>query len=116
MAALRPFLALLLCLVLIGTGGAMAVARGEMAGAQELVICTEHGQATVYLDARGRPTGAGHICPDCTMGTLASAPVVAALPLPSDAARAAELRLPAPRLPDDLIPGPVRARDPPVWS
>ncbi|WP_028028943.1 hypothetical protein [Gemmobacter nectariphilus] len=65
----------LLCLVLALTSGTMAVARGQMAAAGSIVICSGYGVITVLVDDRGEPLGTVHPCPDCI-----AAHVVALLP------------------------------------
>lgn len=62
---MRAVLGLLLALVLSVTSATAAVARGQMAGAVEMVVCAGAGTATVTLDASGTPVSAHH-CPACT--------------------------------------------------
>ena len=70
----------LLCLVLALTSGTMAVARGQMAAAGSIVICSGYGIVTVLVDERGAPLGTVHPCPDCiaahVVALLPPAPVV----------------------------------------
>ncbi|MDX5359325.1 MAG: hypothetical protein LPK12_16495 [Rhodobacterales bacterium] len=70
----------LLCLVLALTSGTMAVARGQMAAAGSIVICSGYGVITVLVDERGEPLGTVHPCPDCiaahVMALLPPMPVV----------------------------------------
>ena len=68
MTPLRPILALCLCALLALTSQTMAVARGALAPAGTMVLCTGTGPVTVLVDADGKPTGAVHICPDCALG------------------------------------------------
>ncbi|WP_436398933.1 DUF2946 family protein [Roseobacter sp. S98] len=63
---IRPFLAILLALMLGLTGQSMAVARGATAATGQMVICTGTSTVTIYTDAEGNRTSAPHICPDCT--------------------------------------------------
>jgi len=73
----RSLLPVLLACVMAMTGITMAMARGQMAAAQSMVICTGYGVVTIAVDARGNPVEVVHPCPDCTMAlALAPAPVV----------------------------------------
>lgn len=110
MTRARSLFAILLALVLIGTGGGMAVARGEMAVDRQIVICTGHGVEVIRLDAEGKRVS-GHVCPDCVIALeLAEA---APLPRLAGALWAAAFVLPV----AGMLPGraalPARARDPP---
>lgn len=77
---LRRALAVLLVLMLSVTSVTAAVARGQMAGAVDLVICAGGGVATVTLDAAGQPVTRVHHCPVCTAASAsmegAAAPAV----------------------------------------
>lgn len=72
MNRLRPVVALFLALTLVLTSGAMALARGQVAVAGTVVICTGQGVATVPVDSRGRPVGPAYICPDCALSLIAT--------------------------------------------
>ncbi|MEO9650802.1 MAG: hypothetical protein ABJ360_06290 [Roseobacter sp.] len=61
----NTFFGVFLALMLVLTGQSMAVARGSMAAAGQMVICTGVGTTTVYIDAEGNPTAAPHVCPEC---------------------------------------------------
>lgn len=73
MMVLRSLAPVLLAIVMALTGITMAVARGQMAGAQSVVICSGYGIVTIQLDQRGEPIDTVHPCPDCTV-VLALAP------------------------------------------
>lgn len=62
---LRAILWLWLVLMLSLTSVTAAVARGQMAGSADMVICAGGTEATVTLDAFGRAM-VRHPCPDCT--------------------------------------------------
>jgi hypothetical protein len=96
MIRLRVLVAVCLALVLIGTSGAMAVARGQMAAGpgQILVICVADGTAPLRVDADGNPIAPAHACPDCVLAGFAPTPETRALAAPVEMARAAVL-LPA---------------------
>ena len=64
---IRPFFAILLCSLLAITGQSMAVARGAAAATGQMVICSGETTKVIYTDARGLPTAAPHVCPDCVM-------------------------------------------------
>lgn len=71
---------LVVCLSL--TAVTAAVARGQMAGATEIVICAGTGVTSVTLDATGKRVEA-HPCPVCTAATSgASVPVAAVVVRP----------------------------------
>jgi len=84
--------ALFLALCIALTSQAFALARGQAAAAGEMVICTGAGFVTVEVDAKGRPVGPGHICPDAVVALagLSAGPAGAVMPLP--VARIAEVR------------------------
>lgn len=71
---LRRLLAICLALTLVGTSGAMAVARGQMAAdpGTIAVICVGSETETLRLDAEGNPVHASHTCPDCALIGLAA--------------------------------------------
>src|SRR6056297_1935912 len=72
MTAARAYLAFALAFVLTFTGQSMALARTAPDPAGQMVLCTGSGPVTVLLDAEGQPTGAVHVCPDCTLSLLAA--------------------------------------------
>ncbi|MBV0911322.1 hypothetical protein [Anianabacter salinae] len=81
----RALLSCLLVAVLVLTGPAMTLARGQSMAVGEMVLCTGTGPVTVPVDADGQPTGPAHICPDCMMSlALGVLPAVAA-PVPPTA-------------------------------
>ncbi len=45
----------------------MAQARMTPGPKGHIVLCTGTGPLSVLVDAKGQPTGATHICPDCAM-------------------------------------------------
>lgn len=64
----RTITGFLLAIALMATSVTMAVARGQMAGATGIVICSGYGIVTITVDAEGNPTGPVHPCPDCLAG------------------------------------------------
>lgn len=113
MIRFRPIFAILLSLVLLATGGVMAVARGQAMVAGQIVLCSGTGPVTVNVDATGEPVGPVHICPDCALSLLA------AIPLPDHAIapveRAAALHFALPAIAAASVGSvPSRARAPPV--
>ncbi len=78
---LRRLLAICLALTLVGTSGAMAVARGQMAAEPGMlvVICVGAETDTLLVDAKGNPIHASHICPDCALTGLAALALAADL-------------------------------------
>ncbi len=68
---LRPFISLILALMLVLTSQSMAVARGAAAATGQMVLCTGAGPVAIYTDAEGKPTAAPHICPDAALNILA---------------------------------------------
>jgi hypothetical protein len=82
---LRALFPIALALVLALTSVSMAVARGQVAAGERIVICTGAGLVTIEIDAEGNPVGPVHICPDCALGLIAAAAtpsVVVARPAP----------------------------------
>ena len=77
---MRALLALLLSVILAVASQGEAVARSEMAGASDLVLCAQSGASTVTLDANGHPVHA-RACTHCL-----AAGVVADLPSRADVA------------------------------
>ncbi len=67
----QAFVAVLLALVLAGTGAAIAYASGQMAAGQQIVICTGHGVTTIRLKEEG--AASTQTCPDCVIGALSLA-------------------------------------------
>lgn len=94
MIRLRACLALCLGLALGVASVSLATARADMALARQMVICTGMGVTSVALDARGRPIGPVHPCPNCLAGQMA-ADVPPAPVLPLRSLGAAEVLLPA---------------------
>lgn len=69
---IRLLTALFLGLTLAVTSVSAAVARSEMAGAVQMVICAGGTEGMVTLDPSGKPV-TGHHCPDCTAASVALA-------------------------------------------
>lgn len=91
----HPIISLILAIVLGLTSVTMAVARSEMLGSTETVICAGYGVVSLTLDAEGNPTGPAHHCPDCLTGAATALwPTPSAQPV-RPATRAAALRWPA---------------------
>lgn len=78
---LRRCLALCLTILLTLTSVTAAVARGQMAGATEMVVCAGGGTMTVTMDAAGRPVAHVRHCPVCTAASAAVAGAVAPVTL-----------------------------------
>lgn len=112
-ALLRIGLTSLLAGVLALTSLTMAVARGEIRVAGEVVICSGEGMVVVRRDADGKPQGPAHICPDMALGLIAALDAVPpVLERPQTTARALTPQLA--RIQSDRA-GPVaRARGPPL--
>lgn len=62
----------LLALILALTSLTMAVARGQIRMAEEVVICTGAGVTTITVDHDGQPLRQIHICPDMVLGLMAA--------------------------------------------
>ena len=71
MNKLRSYLAVMLSLMLVQTGSAMAQARMMNPATGEMVLCTGNGPVAVPVDAQGQPTGKSHVCPDCALAVVA---------------------------------------------
>ncbi len=78
---LRGGLALCLTVLLSLTSVTAAVARGQMAGATEMVVCAGGAPVTVTIDATGQPVARAHHCPVCTAASAAVAGAVAPVTL-----------------------------------
>jgi hypothetical protein len=65
MRYLKPFLTFALCLIVLATSVSQAVAWGQMATGQMVVICAGGQAVTVMMDAQGNPVARKHTCPDC---------------------------------------------------
>lgn len=77
----RSALSLLLAAVLALASQSLAVARANgAAGGLAVEICAEGGTATVILDARGKPVGPVHLCPDCVAALAYALPAAAVQP------------------------------------
>lgn len=110
---LRISFVLFLSLVLFGTSMDMAVARGQVRVAGQIVICSGYGLTTIYVDENGREVPKVHICPDCVLAMMAAvAPAPIAVFRPETRARRL-MPPPGRRLPSRAVPF-FRARDPPV--
>lgn len=80
---MRAFLGLCLVVILSLTSVTAAVARGQMAGAVDMVVCAGSGVSSVTLDATGKPVEVHH-CPVCTVaGSAASVPVIVPFECPA---------------------------------
>lgn len=65
-----------LCLIMVMTSQAMAVARHATTATGQMVICVGANAQIIYTDAKGAPTAAPHFCPDCALhATVTSAPL-----------------------------------------
>lgn len=74
----RLVLGLSLCLLLVLTGQALAVARGAPLPVGQVELCTGSGPVMVALDADGNPISAPHYCPE---GVLSLIQALALAPL-----------------------------------
>ncbi len=83
MSLLKLLLTLCLCLTMLVTSLTSAIARGQMAFGQTLVICANGAPLSITLDAHGNPVTPAHTCPDCLALTAGLPPggVGAGLPL-----------------------------------
>ncbi|MBU2983614.1 hypothetical protein KO498_17535 [Lentibacter algarum] len=84
MTTLRSYLAIVLSLALVLTGGAMVQARMVNPATGLMVLCSGSGPIVMLVDAQGQPTSAPHLCPDCTLvvaALLTEQPVAAELVL-----------------------------------
>lgn len=52
---------------LLITAQTMAVARGQVMVAGQIVLCTGTGPMAVWVDENGAPMEAPHLCPDCAL-------------------------------------------------
>lgn len=59
-----------LCLILVWTAPALALARTAPGAAGMMVICTGTGPVSIAVDGAGQPIAGGHICPDCAAAAL----------------------------------------------
>lgn len=71
----RTIPVLCLCLLTALTSVSLAVARGAPQPVDRIVLCTGSGALSVAVDARGRPVGPPHHCPDCILAFCAEPPV-----------------------------------------
>lgn len=74
---IRALTSLMLCLMLVVTSHSAALARVGDRAADSMVICVGAEAVVVYVDAKGQPTHAPHICPDCTVHGLDAGALVA---------------------------------------
>lgn len=112
MRPVRTVLSALLCLVLVATSGAMAVARGTVTDGTQVVICIGATVATVVLDENGDPVAAPHICPDCALHAIAGLTAASCEPTPSPRFVGRDLPDAARHL-EQTAQFPYRARGPP---
>jgi hypothetical protein len=110
---IRPYLGLLLALMLALTGQSMAVARGSARVAGEVVLCTGQGAVAVQVDENGQPTGPAHICPDCALSLFAMDAGVPQMPVRIEG-KGRALRPVARALPVSRDGVASRARGPPL--
>ena len=82
MRHINSILTLCLCLTMLVTSVTSAIARGQMAFGQTLVICADGAPLAITLDARGNPVTPAHTCPDCLAVTAGLPPVVLDLAQP----------------------------------
>lgn len=106
-------LSVLMAAVLALSSATLALARTAPPGLTVTLCTGGGGEASIMLDARGRPVAPVHPCPDCTAALTLAPP-----PAPPSAAAPAVRRAPAPparaRI-DPSQPSPVPpARGPPA--
>lgn len=88
---MRALFALVLSLVLALASQTEAVARSEMAGARDQVLCSGFGAVTVTLDASGHRI-ASHPCTHCLAASAAMAEAAGPVLVPQAPARFETLR------------------------
>ena len=110
---LRPYLGLLLALMLALTGQSMAMARGASSPVGEMELCTGTGPITILVDENGQPTGPAHICPDCALSLFAAIATDDTQPL-RPLGRVVVLTLPAGQEPRAQPRVAAQARGPPL--
>ena len=110
---LRIFLGLFLSVVLFGTSITMAVARGQVEVAGQIVVCSGYGLTTIYVDENGNKVPKVHICPDCVLALLAALSVEPPRVWRPET-RAVRLVAAPARLLDSHLLCPYCARDPPL--
>lgn len=112
---LNRLIALILALALAIMGVAAASAKGQTTiGGHALAHCSAGGLVQPTLDAKGKPTGARHLCPDLAAGLLAASALV-----PATVAAPAGILLSGPAVQAAPIPAgspgsAAQARGPPV--
>lgn len=81
----RVLISLFLALVLATGSMTSAVLHGQMQGATTLVVCSDSAdgsmQATVMLDATGKPIAARHACLDCVAAHAMALPFAPGVPV-----------------------------------
>lgn len=114
MMRFRPLAGLLLALCLALTSVSLAIARVQPPMSQWVELCGEAGEATVAVDADGRPVMPLHLCPDC-IAAFAAADLSAMPALPARPLTRAERLAPAAVLQGlaRSVPAPA-ARGPPA--
>jgi hypothetical protein len=112
MRPLRPLLAHCLALVLCLGAVASGFARGQSPAVARVTICASGGEATLALDAEGRPVDPHRHCPDCLI-LKSTLPLTASAPLVRAVWRVAARR-PAPSIGSGADPAMPRARGPPA--
>ncbi|MHC0053710.1 hypothetical protein [Actibacterium sp. D379-3] len=113
MTRTRPYIAVLLALMLGLTSLTLAAARGHAPAMGEVEICSGLGLQVIRVDADGNPVGPPHLCPDAVASFVS---VDAPLPvLPRRLlANGETLRLPARLASAGAARLRATARDPPV--
>ncbi len=109
----RPLIALCLALLMVLTGQAVAVARGQPGAEGWAEICSGTGPVMVAVDAKGQPVGPAHLCPDDAALLLQAIPAAALDAVP---ARTAHRIAFPPDIRSSHNPAPLSpaARGPPV--
>lgn len=112
---MRTIFGTLLSAILAVTSVTLVLAQNSpSAGTTTLVLCTDQGDHTITLDAKGRQVPMSHPCPDCVAAIAAQdVPHAIALPMPPLAANTM-MAHPAATLAFGHISQPARARGPPL--
>lgn len=111
----RHILPLLLSLLIVLTGQAVAVAEGAPAPSGRIEACHGSGVTMIWVDENGNPTGPPVLCPKFALSLILALDLP---PVTAPAVRGAVHRLGRPR---NLRPGSrpettAAARDPPAFS
>jgi hypothetical protein len=110
---MRVLLGLVLSVLLAFASQSEAVARSEMAGASDQVLCGASGTLTLTLDAQGQPVHI-HPCTHCLAASVVAG-LAAAVVLPQPQTRAHRQALPRSAQPARRMAPVPSARGPPAF-